>query len=529
MEIKQWLVTARSVTFELCDGGYYDTKKSYTLILNGAAVGQAAQVVTTLFGLKPQTSYKLEVFSQKQSSGSLCFRTEGEFVTLNVRDFGAKGDGENDDTSFLQAAISACPKGGRVLIPQGRYLTSPLFLKSHLRLELAKGAVLLGHTDRRRYPVLPGLVESDDEQSEYNLGSWEGNPLAMYAALLTGIQVHDVVLYGQGVLDGQANQSDWWSHPTGMYGGAGRGRMLFLNRCEQVVMQGLTVQNSPAWNLHPYFSKDLGFYNITVLGPSSSPNTDGFDPESCENVRLIGARISVGDDCVAIKAGKLYMGEKYHTPCSNVQIAHCRMEEGHGSVTLGSEMAGGIKDVWVHDCEFVRTDRGLRVKTRRGRGRNAVIDGICFERILMRQVSSPFVVNSFYFCDPDGKSEYVQCRSPLPVDERTPSIGTLRFQNINATECQTSAGFFLGLPEQKIAQIDMKNIEVSFDLNAKAAPPAMASHVQPCLRKGVIAENVRKMSFHNVRLNGVLGDELTLTHVDEVEGWDADANRYSPA
>ena len=135
--------------------------------------------------------------------------------------------------------------------------------------------------------------------------------------------------------------------------------------------------NSPAWTIHPYFSKNVRFLDLYIKNHKYSHNTDGCDPESCDGVDIIGVRFSVGDDCIAIKAGKIYMGMKYQTPCKNLTIRNCYMKDGHGGVVLGSEMSGGIKDLTVERCIFEGTDRGLRIKTRRGRGKYAIIDGVC--------------------------------------------------------------------------------------------------------------------------------------------------------
>ena len=180
--------------------------------------------------------------------------------------------------------------------------------------------------------------------------------------------------------------------------------MVFLERCEIAVLQGITVQNSPSWNLHPYFSDNLRFLDTKVLNPKDSPNTDGLDPESCKNVEITGVYFSLGDSCIAIKIGKIYMGATYKRPCENITIRQCCMRDGHGALTIGSEMAGGVKNLTVGDCMFLHTDRGLRIKTRRGRGKDAVIQGILFENITMDHVMTPFVINCFYFCDPDGHS-----------------------------------------------------------------------------------------------------------------------------
>ena len=139
-----------------------------------------------------------------------------------------------------------------------------------------------------------------------------------------------------------------------------------------------------------------------------SPNTDGIDPESCKNVNIIGNHVHVGDDCIALKSSKLFLGMKLHVPCENVIIRNCCLSRGHGGLVIGSEMSGGIKNVTVTQCLMDHTDRGLRVKTRRGRGKYAVIDGLAFRNVVMDGVLTPFVINMFYFCDPDGRTDYVQ-------------------------------------------------------------------------------------------------------------------------
>lgn len=513
--LKLLSATSRSATLLMEDGGKYDTVKPYELVMDGQPKGTVTRCVFSVYGLEPQSEHSLSLMDSGRALASLHFTTKPETVTLNVRDFGAKGDGCQDDTPFLQAAILCCPENGRVLIDQGEYLFTHLFLKSHISIELKKGATLRGRALRERTPILPGVTQSYDEKSEYHLASWEGNPLNAYASLITGVDVRDVVIYGEGTLDGGASKQNWWHEPKTMVG-AWRPCMVFLNRCNSITMQGLTLRNSPSWNLHPYFSKDLRFLQLRVISPSDSPNTDGFDPESCENVELLGTWFSVGDDCVAIKSGKLYMGKRYHTPCRHIRIAHCRMGDGHGGVTLGSEMAGGISDVLVENCVFEDTDRGLRIKTRRGRGENGVIDQVLFRRIEMRGVKTPFVANSFYYCDPDGKTDYVQSRSKLPRDERTPWIRTLRFFDIVCTDCHAAAGYFLGLPERPIEHVALENVSVSFAKDPKPFTPAMCVGTEPCRAMGFYAENVEKLTLTRVSLQGQAGERVTAVNVAKV-------------
>ena len=507
MEMKILFVSGRSAAFQLEDGGLYNTVKPYQMLLNGQPFGVMNTVVTSLYGLWPDTDYTVTVMDGENVVGELSFRTIYERLTLNVRHFGAVGDGEHDDTAAIQAAITVCPEKGRVLIPAGHYAITPLFLKNHVRIELAENATLALNTDRSRFPILPGLTQFTDETDEMNLGTWEGNPLDMYAALFTGVNVEDVMIYGQGVIDGQAQKSDWWVDHKNTRGTAFRGRMLFLNHCKNVTLQGITVRNSPAWNLHPYFSDDLKFINLSVEAPADSPNTDGFDPESCNRVLMAGTHFSLGDDCIAIKSGKIYMGAKYKTPCSDLEISHCLMENGHGGVTVGSEMAGGVQHVRIHDCLMRNTDRGLRVKTRRGRGVQGVIDDIVFDNVRMESVSTPFVVNALYYCDPDGKSDYVQCREKLPVDDRTPRIGEVAFRHVTATNV-ACAGYFLGIPEKPIERVVMEHVDITCGENAKPMVPAMACGVEQCVRKGIVAHNVDQILMNDVTICGFEGEEL---------------------
>lgn len=390
-----------------------------------------------------------------------------------------------------------------------------LFLKSHIRLELARGAELKAFTEKERFPVFPGIIQSYDETDQYNPGSWEGNPLPMYTAVICGVGVEDVVIYGEGTVNGNASRENWWKNVKA-YKGVFRPRLFFINGCKNVTLQGVNCCNSPAWTLHPYFSDDLRFIDLYIKNPSDSPNTDGLDPESCRNVDILGVRFSLGDDCIAVKSGKIYMGKTYKRPSEKIRIRQCLMEDGHGAVTLGSEMAGGIVDLAVEDCIFRHTDRGLRVKTRRGRGKDAVLDQITFRNLDLDHVMTPLVVNSFYFCDPDGRTPYVQSREAYPVDDRTPSVRKLVFENMRCTNCHVAAAFFDGLPEQKIQEIVMKNISFRYAEEPRYDVPAMSEGVPKSSRRGLFARNVAKLSLENVTVEGQDGEAYEFVGVDEL-------------
>lgn len=517
MKISCIFKTARCATIEIEDGSIFETEGQYEIYINDILYETTNRVITSIYGLKPDTLYRIRVVKEDEEACAEV-TTDWEFVTLNVRDFGAKGDGVQDDTRFIQAAVMACPKDGRVLIPAGIYRIGSLFLKDNLRLELDKGAVLSAMTDRSEYPVFPGLIQGYDEESEYNLGTWEGNPLPMFSAIITGVNVRNVVLYGQGMIEGNASyaEDNWWFDAKKKRG-AFRPRMIFLNHCEHVTVQGITVQNSPSWNIHPYFSDHLRFIDLRILNPKDSPNTDGLDPESCKDVEIVGIYFSLGDDCIALKSGKIYMGAKYKTPCEDVMIRQCCMRDGHGSITIGSEMAGGVKNLTVRDCLFLHTDRGLRIKTRRGRGRDAVIDGILFENIRMDHVMTPFVINCFYFCDPDGHTEYVRTKEMLPVDERTPDIRTLVFHRIEASNCHVAAAFLYGLPEQKIRKVIMEHVHVTYAEDPKRDVPAMMDGLEPCAKMGIFADNIEQLTLRDVTIEGQDGEAFLLKHIDRLD------------
>ena len=194
------------------------------------------------------------------------------------------------------------------------------------------------------------------------------------------------------------------------------------------------------------------------------------------------------------------------------------MRDGHGSITIGSEMAGGVRNLTVRDCLFLHTDRGLRIKTRRGRGKDAVIDGVLFENIRMDHVMTPFVINCFYFCDPDGHTEYVQSREPYPADERTPEIRTMVFHNIQAENCHVAAVYMYGLPEKKIQKVIMEHIRVTYAENATAGVPAMLDGQGECRKMGIFVKNVSHLVLRDVVLEGQEGEAMILDGIDRLEG-----------
>ena len=507
--------TSRSCGVLLDPEGLYEAREKRTLFLDGEEIGEEYRSVASVFDLEPDTEYTLESVTASGERETVAFRTRKETCTLDVREFGAKGDGETEDTAMIQAAILCCPEGGRVLIPEGAYVTGPLFLKSHMTLEISDGAVLMLLTDRTRFPVFPGKIPADNADGELLLGLFEGKKTDGFAGALNGVDLRDVSVIGEGIVDGRAQESDWWIDPKKTRI-ASRGNLFYTQRCSGVLVQGVTFMNSPSWNIHPTFSEDLDFIDIKVRAPWDSPNTDGFDPESCSRVRLLGSEISVGDDCIAIKSGKIDLARKYRRPCEDLEIGWCALLDGHGGVTVGSEMSGGVKNVTAHHCFMRGNDRALRVKTRRDRGCWGVVDGIIFRDMLMENVKMPLVVNSFYFCDPDGKTDRVQTREKLPVDETTPTLGTVEFTRVRAEGCKACAAYAMGLPEKPMEHLILRDCAFSFDPEAEALVPAMALQVEPCRRRGVIAGYLKKLTLENVTMEGIEGPRTDLTEVGGV-------------
>ena len=505
-------VSSCSACFEWENNLSYYCDKTYTATLNGAVQFEKNTNVFSLFDLTPDTQYVLGILG---TNFTLKFKTKKETVCVLASDFGAKGDGKTDDTIALQTAINCMPAGGRLRLEKGVYLTAPLTLKSDMTLELTKDSVILGTTDESRYPTIPGEIPDQYSKRYLQCGSWEGVPKKMHQALIFGAYIKNVTIVGEGTIDGNAQNATWWQNVLARE--TGRPRLCFLNNCKNVTFHGVTGQNAASWQFHPYFSEDVNFYNISVNAPKVSPNTDGLDPESCNKVNIIGCHFSVGDDCIAIKSGKSYIAKKYKKPANLHVIRNCYMENGHGAITLGSEMSAGVTNLTVNKCLFSSTDRGLRIKTRRGRGKYAVIDGVLFENITMNNVLTPIVINMFYYCcDPDRYSEYVWSREKLPVDDGTPYLGKFAFRNMVCENCHVAASYCDGLPERPIQEITVENVKFTFAKDAQSGVPSMATAVKKCSCAGLYFNNVETLNIKNVSFKGVVGEQIVAENIGTI-------------
>ncbi|NDR55723.1 polygalacturonase PglA [Aliiruegeria sabulilitoris] len=441
------------------------------------ARGEARVVPLFLEGLEPDSAYRLET-----DIGGLDLRTLPCTGLIDATDFGVDTQSP-DNAEALGRAIAAVPTGGTLRLTPGRYTSGPVFLKPQMTLHLAEGAELAAKADRTGWPILPERTADGRV-----LGTWEGLPEPCFAALLTAIDCYGLAITGRGVIDGGGDRGDWWHWAKERRDGARRPRTLHLAHCNGVRLTGLTIRNSPSWTLHPYGCRQLHASALRIENPPDSPNTDGFNPESCEAVEITGVDFSVGDDCIAIKAGKRAPGQTDHlSPTRDVRISHCRMQRGHGAVVLGSEMSGGIYDVEIADCAFNATDRGLRLKTRRGRG--GAIEGVHMRNVEMWDVPTPLAINGFYFCDPDGKEDWVQNRAPAPVDETTPVLRGITLSNVCAHGVSLAAAAVLGLPEAPIEAVRLQDFRVSYRPDAIADVPLMALGVEAVRHGGLLAEN----------------------------------------
>jgi len=495
--MKTLFVSPVSATFELENNEIYYAKKQYDVFVNDKLVLKGVNTnVFTLFALEPSTTYKVVASGQETTITT-------DSVNNVVSTKGITNNGSKDVTKDIQALIDSLNDNDMLVVEEGKYLITSLQLKSNTYVYLKKKATLMASLNESDFEEIEGEIP-DGKGGVTQLGTWEGTPAKMKVSIVNAWNQENIKLFGEGVIDGRAQSTSWWiDHKLKPYA---RPHILFFVHSTNIKVQGIKVTNSPQWTIHPYFCKDVGFYDVYIENPKISPNTDGLNPQCCDGVEIIGVHFSVGDDCIAIKSGKMYIGQKYRTPCRNITIRNCYMHDGHGAVVLGSEMSGGIKELTVERCLFEHTDRGLRIKTRRGRGDTAIIDGVTFSHILMKNVLTPLVINMFYFCDPDGKTEYVWSKEKLPVDDRTPYLGKFTFKNIEAVDCEYAAGYFYGLPEMPVGEINIEDSSFSFKDDAGSGTPAMMSFAEVCSRNGFVFKNVKNVRIHNVKMNNHVGE-----------------------
>ncbi len=406
-----------------------------------------------------------------------------EFV---ITDYGAVSGGKIMCTEAFRKAIEACSKagGGHVIVPKGVFLTGAIHLKSNVDLHVSEGAVVKFSTDPGDYlPVVRAR--------------WEGNDLMNYSPLIYAYGQENVALTGKGLLDGQADAQHWWPWKKLANEPNSRPRLMKMNdekvparerifgkgyylrptfveffRCKNVLIRGVRLENAPFWFLHPVFCT-----NVTIDGIETNadgPNTDGCDPESCDDVLIEKCVFNDGDDCIAIKSGRNNDGRKFEIPARNMIVRDCTMKNGHGGVSIGSEITGGASDIFVENCRMSSPDldQALRIKSNAKRG--GVIHDIYARNITVGQVKVSILRINLNYDPPEAKGY-----SYYPV------VKNVFLDNITSQKSEYAL-FLNGLPESKISRVELKNCKFEG------------------VEKGNRINNVSDLKFVDVYVNGKL-------------------------
>lgn len=410
--------------------------------------------------------------------------------TFNIMDYGAVPNGITLNTTAINEAITACSYkgGGVVLVPEGLWLTGPVEMKSNVNLHLKGAATLLFTPDKSLYALVEGV--------------YEGRSAARNQSPISGNSLHNIAITGKGVIDGNGDvwravgkgeltDSEWkkkvasggvvrkdgkeW-YPSAQYQAAKekgmsmlltpgrkpedyavmkdflRPNLLVLNNCKKVLLEGVTFQNSAAWCLHPLLCEDLTLRDLLVKNPAYAQNGDGADIESCRNFLVEGCTFDVGDDAICIKSGKDEEGRRRGKPTENGIVRNNVVYKGHGGFVIGSEMSGGARNIFVYNCTFMGTDKGLRFKSTRGRG--GIVEKIYVRNIFMKDIEQEAVFFDLYYFvkfTTDSKQD-----KRLVVNEGTPVFRNMEFENIVCNGAQ-KAIFIRGLPEMPVKDISIRN------------------------------------------------------------------------
>lgn len=326
--------------------------------------------------------------------------------TYNILDFGGKSGGVFDNTQVFKKAIQKCTNngGGIVLVPAGKYFTGPIHLDNNVNLHLAEGSEIVFNTNPDAFPIVHT--------------SFEGTELMNYSPLIYAYNKHNVAVTGKGILNGQGSNDKWWSwcgKPS--YGWQkntpdqkedvntlmsmaekgvpvtervfGKGHFLRPNcveffECSQVLLQGVQIVNAPFWVIHPIKSSNVIVDGVTIK--SHGPNNDGCDPEYSKNIWIKNTIFDTGDDCIAIKSGRDNDGRRVAIKSENIIVQDCKMYDGHGGVTIGSEISAGVSNVYVENCimDSPELDRAIRIKSNSRRG--GLVENVFVRNIKVGQV-----------------------------------------------------------------------------------------------------------------------------------------------
>ncbi|MEI8273444.1 MAG: glycoside hydrolase family 28 protein [Paludibacter sp.] len=344
----------------------YKTIVGYDIYVDGSCVGFSKITNYRINGLKPNSNFKISIVAKdangkkSENCNPITVKTKPQEKVFNVLDYGARADSGILNTRAIQKTIDACSVGGIVVIPSGTFISGALFLKSNMTLYIAKGGVLKGSPKIEDY--LPFIKTR-----------FEGWEFQAFGSLITAgkldatgpCNVKNISIRGEGKISGGGVSLGKSMANNNPNGARGRGRLICLMNCENVNLQGLTIEESPCWTIHYTYSKNVTINGLNIN--SMAWNGDGIDPDSSNNSYIFNCTFSTGDDCIAIKSGKNPEGNKVTRPCENVFISNCNFLKGHG-LSIGSELSGGIKNVQVIDCELGNLMHGLQIKTTEKRG-----------------------------------------------------------------------------------------------------------------------------------------------------------------
>ena len=418
----------------------------------------------------------------------------------NIRLHGAAGDGKSLDSPAIQHLIDTCAAqgGGTVYVPAGQYVIGSLFFRDHVTLFLESGAELLGSENPADYPI----IES----------RWEGKTQKTYAPLIAGDFLQNISIIGRGTVNGRG--AVWWKAFKEKNLEYPRPRLIGFSNSKNVFIEGITAINSPSWTINPVHCENVNIRSVTVINPADSPNTDGINPDSCRLVRISDCYVSVGDDCITIKSGTEDESLDQYAPCRDIAITNCTLERGHGGVVIGSEMSGGVKNVVISNCIFIGTDRGIRIKSRRGRG--GVIEDIRVSNLIMDGVMCPFTMNLYYHIGVRG-NELVSDKNPRTIDTGTPRIRRIAFSHITAREVKHAAGFLYGLAEMPLDDISLTDISISISKDADAGYPEMADDIPLMTKAGFYIRNANHLRIENVEVTGQTGEAFDVADCTNVK------------
>ncbi|QSW88691.1 glycoside hydrolase family 28 protein [Flavobacterium endoglycinae] len=474
--------------------------------------------------------------------------------TVNLKDFGAVNGGYVLNTKVFADAIEALSKkgGGKLIIPPGIWLTGPIILKSNIELHAETGALIKFSTDKTLYPIIetsfeglntwrcisPIYGKNLENVAFTGNGVWDGSGEAwrqVKKSKLTDEQWKKFVASG-GVLN--EKKDSWYPSEQYLKGAKGadqnvrpdlktkedfeaihdflRPVLVSIQNSKRVLFDGPVFQNSPAWNIHPLLIEDLIVRNVTVRNPWFSQNGDGLDVESCKNVVIENSSFDVGDDAICIKSGKDKDGRDRGVPCENIIVKNNVVYHGHGGVTVGSEMSGGVKNLHVSNCTFMGTDVGLRFKSTRGRG--GVVENIFISDVFMTDIPSQAISFDLYY---GGKSiaetlaegGNTKTTKLVPVNEETPQFKNISIKNITIRGAQ-QAVFLQGLPEMNLENIEITNLIAKAD---KGFSIIDANGIKISNLKLDIAAknafeiyNAQNLSLTNVEFNPTSSSALTI-------------------